>query len=213
MLTELICLRANQQSVNCLMKTMQVNTIGLTAEISTVRSAQSRHQSAQQLPDWRIFARTVDCIFAVYCYNMQYRIFRGAPMALHAGVVDSPDPLTAEHQHHAMVGFFRIMELWGASNAQMQRMLGSPPVRTFYQWKTGRAKRVPEDTLRRIGYVAGIYKALQILYSDPAQADGWVSQPNDCFGGQTPLDRMAAGDVTDLAAVRIYVDAARAPWS
>lgn len=134
-------------------------------------------------------------------------------MALHASVVDTPVALTAKHQHVAMVGFFRIMELWGASNTQMQQILGSPPVRTFYQWKSGRAKRVPEDTLRRIGYVAGIYKALQILYSDPAQADGWVNQPNDYFGGQTPRDRMAAGDVTDLAAVRIYVDAARAPWS
>ena len=32
--------------------------------------------------------------------------------------------------------------------------------------------------MRRIGYVAGIYKALQILYADPAQADGWVQRPN-----------------------------------
>ena len=74
-------------------------------------------------------------------------------------------------------------------------------------------KRLPEDTLRRIGYVAGIYKALQILYSDPAQADHWVHKPNRHFGGQTPLARMAAGDVTDLAEVRAYLDAARAPWS
>jgi hypothetical protein len=33
------------------------------------------------------------------------------------------------------------------------------------------------------------------------------------LGGQTPLQRMCAGDVTDLAAVRSYLDAARAPWS
>jgi len=33
------------------------------------------------------------------------------------------------------------------------------------------------------------------------------------WGGQTPLQRMAAGDVTDLAAVRAYADAARAPSS
>ena len=44
-------------------------------------------------------------------------------------------------------------------------------------------------------------------------ADGWVKRPNAFFGGQTPLERMAAGDVTDLAAVRAYIDAARAPWS
>ncbi len=134
-------------------------------------------------------------------------------MALHASELDTPIAFTAAHEHPAMGGFFRIMALWRATNAQMQKILGSPPVRTFYQWKSGRVKRVPEDTLRRIGYVAGVYKSLQILYSDPAQADGWVNQANDYFAGQTPLQRMAAGDVTDLAAVRIYVDAARAPWS
>jgi uncharacterized protein (DUF2384 family) len=113
----------------------------------------------------------------------------------------------------AMEGCFRILGLWGASNAEAQRMLGAPSPRTFFEWKAGRVRRVPEDTLRRIGYVAGIYKALQILYPDPAQADDWVRRPNRHFGEQTPLARMCAGDVTDLAAVRAYLDAARAPWS
>ena len=67
--------------------------------------------------------------------------------------------------------------------------------------------------LALIGYVAGIWKALQIVYSDATLADSWVKRPNAFFGGQTPLERMAAGDVTDLAAVRAYLDAARAPWS
>lgn len=120
---------------------------------------------------------------------------------------------SAAPQRQAVVGFFRIMELWGVGNAEARRLLGSPPPRTFFEWKAGRARRIPEDALRRIGYVAGIYKALQILYSDPAQADGWVRRPNRFFGEQTPLERMAAGDVTDLAAVRAYVDAARAAWS
>ena len=53
----------------------------------------------------------------------------------------------------------------------------------------------------------------EIIYSDPAQADAWGRKPNRHFGGQTPIERMAAGDVTDLAAVRVYLDAARAPWS
>jgi hypothetical protein len=72
---------------------------------------------------------------------------------------------------------------------------------------------VPADTLRRIGYIAGIYKALQILYSDPRLADGWIRRRNKAFGDQTPLERMCGGDVVDLAAVRSYLDAARAPWS
>ena len=41
----------------------------------------------------------------------------------------------------------------------------------------------------------------------------WIKRPNRAFGGQTPLQRMRAGDITDLAAVRLYLDAARAPWS
>jgi hypothetical protein len=81
------------------------------------------------------------------------------------------------------VGFFGIMDRWGV------------------------------DTTQARIYVSGIWKALEILYSDHQQADGWVTRPNRFFNGQTPLERMLAGDVTDLAAVRQYVDVARAPWS
>ncbi len=112
----------------------------------------------------------------------------------------------------ALRGFFAIADAWGLSAEEARTLLGSPAERTFYAWRGGKAVRVPMDTLRRIGYVAGIYKALELLYSDPQLADGWVRRPNRAFGGQTPLRRMCAGDVTDLAAVRSYLDAARAPW-
>ncbi len=113
----------------------------------------------------------------------------------------------------ALRGFFAMMEAWGVSGEEARAMLGAPAERTFYAWRAGNAVRVPSDTLRRIGYIAGIYKALELQYSDPHLADGWVKRPNRAFGGQSPLQRMTAGDVTDLAAVRSYLDAARAPWS
>ena len=113
----------------------------------------------------------------------------------------------------ALEGYFSIMSHWEADNETARSIIGAPPERTFFQWKKGRGLRLPEDTLRRIGYVAAIWKALQIVYSNPDQADSWVNRPNTFFGGQTPLQRMAAGDVTDLAAVRAYIDAARGPWS
>ena len=120
----------------------------------------------------------------------------------------------AGRQEAALEGFHSIMRHWAADNETARRIMGTPPERTFYHWKKGTgAVRLPEDTLRRIGYVAGIWKALQIVYSRPDQADDWVNRPNTFFGGQTPLQRMAAGDVTDLAAVRAYIDAARGPWS
>ena len=133
------------------------------------------------------------------------------------------DAMTASTQNHpkavdnrqalALEGFFAIMAHWDADGHTARKILGSPPERTFYEWKKGKAAKLSADTLRRIGYVAGIWKALQILYSQPNQADGWVRRPNKFFGGQTPLQRMSAGDVTDLAAVRAYVDAARGPWA
>lgn len=113
----------------------------------------------------------------------------------------------------ALRGFFSIMDAWGVGAEDARMILGSPPERTFYAWRAGQGVRVSTDTLRRIGYVAGIYKALQILYSDPQLADSWVKRTNRAFGGQTPLERMRAGDMVDLAAVRSYLDAARAPWS
>ncbi|WP_424627021.1 MbcA/ParS/Xre antitoxin family protein [Bradyrhizobium sp. SYSU BS000235] len=125
----------------------------------------------------------------------------------------APDFVPADRQGLALEGFFQIMARWNIGNSDARRILGNPAERTFFQWKSGKAARVPEDTLRRIGYVAGIWKALQIVYSDAGLADTWVTRPNKAFGGQTPLARMVAGDVTDLAAVRAYVDAARAPWS
>jgi hypothetical protein len=112
----------------------------------------------------------------------------------------------------ALRGFFLMMDAWKVEPEKARILLGSPPERTFYEWRKGNGVRASVDTLRRIGYVAGIYKALQILYSNPLLADGWIKLPNRAFGEQSPLERMCGGDVTDLAAVRSYLDAARAPW-
>ena len=124
-----------------------------------------------------------------------------------------PTQSPADLARHAMTGFFGIIDLWGADNAQAMALLGHPAPRTFFKWKKGEVGAVPGDALRRIGYVSALWKALQIVYQDAAMADAWMIRPNRAFGGQTPLARMCAGDVTDLAVVRDYLDAARSPWS
>ncbi|HST73794.1 MAG TPA: MbcA/ParS/Xre antitoxin family protein [Acetobacteraceae bacterium] len=130
-----------------------------------------------------------------------------------AGARPAEPPLSRDQARDALRGFFRIMELWRADGVEARAILGQPAERTFYKWRAGEVGAVPLDVIRRIGYVSGIWKALQILYADHTQADGWVRRPNRHFGSQTPLERMSAGDVTDLAAVRQYLDAARGPWS
>jgi hypothetical protein len=113
----------------------------------------------------------------------------------------------------ALRAFFRLVALWGLTIEQARVLLGQPSRATLYNWKAGRVRSLPHDTLRRISYLLGIHKALQILYSDPALADLWVQRPNAAFGGQSALERMLAGDVTDLATVRAHLDAARGGWT
>jgi Protein of unknown function (DUF2384) len=113
----------------------------------------------------------------------------------------------------AVRAFFRLIELWGLTMEQARVLLGRPARATLYNWKAGRARSLPHDALQRISYLLGIHKALQILYSDPALADAWIRRPNAAFGGQSALERMLAGDVTDLAAVRAHLDAARGGWT
>lgn len=115
----------------------------------------------------------------------------------------------ADRDATAVRAFFRLVELWGLTVEQARVLLGRPSRATLYNWKAGRVRGVPFDTLQRISYLLGIFKALQILYADPALADGWLKQPNVAFGGQSALERMLAGDVTDLAAVRAHLDAVR----
>jgi hypothetical protein len=136
-------------------------------------------------------------------------------MAAHSSSLRQADQAAAEgHQDDvALRAFFRLAGLWGLTMEQARLLLGRPSRATLYNWKRGRVRGVPYDTLRRISYLLGIYKALQILYRDPQLADAWIRRPNAAFGGQSALARMLAGDVTDLAAVRAHLDAARGGWT
>lgn len=109
----------------------------------------------------------------------------------------------------ALRAFFRLVDLWALPLEQARVLLGRPSRATLYNWKAGKVRTLPHDTVQRISYLLGIFKALQILYAEPALADGWLKRPNAAFGGQSALDRMLAGDITDLAAVRAHLDAAR----
>src|SRR5688572_12962679 len=129
----------------------------------------------------------------------------------HDGLALAAPP--AARDQVALRAFFRLVELWGLSMADARVLLGRPSRATLYHWKAGKVRALPPDTLCRVSYLLGIHKALQILYADPALADGWLKRPNQAFGGQSALVRMLAGDVTDLAAVRAHLDAARGGWT
>ena len=66
------------------------------------------------------------------------------------------------------------------------------------------------DRLTRISYLIGIFKALNILYSEKL-ADRWVRLPNSnpIFGGCTPLGYMTKGGQPAMQTVRRLLDARR----
>ncbi len=111
----------------------------------------------------------------------------------------------------ALRTFFRIAGLWDLSVAEQMALLGVTARSTFFKWKKNSDTALPKDTLERISYVLGIYKALQILLPDETAADEWVKRPNSAapFGGRSALERMSSGQVADLYVVRQYLDAQR----
>ena len=134
---------------------------------------------------------------------------------LETPVSPAPDLASAESAAAALRTFFRIADAWDLSNEQQRQLLDCGRS-TFYEWKSGRVKRgLDNATLERLSHVFGIYAALQVLLPIPERANAWVHRENSAplFGGGSALDRMLAGQVSDLFVVRQYLDAQRGGWS
>ena len=127
-----------------------------------------------------------------------------------------PKPSNRDLSAAGLRAFFNIARDWGLSTDEQMVLLGAPGRSTFFKWKSApEAADLKRDTLERLSYLLGIYKALQILLPAAAAADAWVKKPNSAplFGGRSALDRMLGGNVADLVAVRQYLDARRGGWA
>jgi len=112
----------------------------------------------------------------------------------------------------ALMAFFNIADKWELSVKERLALLGNPEDDIFQEWHSMQsADDLPQDTLERISYLMGIYKALHVLLPSEKSANSWVRKPNDAalFDGGTALDLMMSGDIEDLAIVRRHLDAER----
>lgn len=111
----------------------------------------------------------------------------------------------------ALRAFFPIAEAWRLSVTEQRALLGWPAASTFHKYKSGSPGTLSFDTLTRLSLVLGIYKALQLLYPEPALADAWVRLPNThvMFGGRPPLDLMTGDGIDGLYRVRRLLDGRR----
>jgi hypothetical protein len=111
----------------------------------------------------------------------------------------------------ALRTFARIADAWGLKQAERSVLLALPRSTYFAALKAPSRARLSRDTLERISYVFGIYKALQILLPRGAAADAWIRNVNAApvFNGRSPLAVMLGGNVADLYVVRRYLDGNR----
>jgi Protein of unknown function (DUF2384) len=129
----------------------------------------------------------------------------------------TPEISTERMAAAGLRAFARIAEAWALTVDEQLTLLGQPPRSTFFAWrKHPERASLPRDTVERLSNLLGIYKSLQILLPDAGAADAWVRRPNTAppFGGRSALDRMLAGNVSDLNLVRRYLDGVRGGgWS
>ena len=77
----------------------------------------------------------------------------------------------------AIKAFLNIMEKWGVRDEDARALLGGMSNGPFYEMKKNPNRTLDADTLTRLSYLVGIFKALNILYSE-ALADAWIQRPN-----------------------------------
>src|SRR5690348_3655517 len=110
----------------------------------------------------------------------------------------------------AVKGLLRITARWKLRDEDTRSLLGGMSSGSFYALKSRVGKNLDEDQLTRISLLIGVYKALNILYSQKL-ASAWIMLPNSnpMFGGDSPLDYVKRGGIPALLRVRQLLDARR----
>lgn len=110
----------------------------------------------------------------------------------------------------AIKAFLKIMARWNVRDEDARTLLGGVSNGQFYEMKKNPQRTLDADTLTRISYLIGVFKALNILYSQKL-ADAWVQRPNTnpIFGGRAALAYMIKGGLPAMQTVRQLLDARR----
>ena len=110
----------------------------------------------------------------------------------------------------AIVAFFSLMEKWDLRNEDAMALLGGASHGRFYELKRSRKGVLSQDELTRISLLIGIFKALNILFSQKL-ANQWASRPNSnaMFNHAPPLRLLVRGGVPGMIGVRRLLDSRR----
>lgn len=126
-------------------------------------------------------------------------------MAVALEIQDKPDI-----QAVALKAFARIANAWSLTIPEAAQ-LADMSTQTWKRAKVpGYAGKLSQDQMLRLSALVGLYKALELYFSDPLAKD-WMKRPNTGpeFDGRKPLEAMIEGGLPKIMRVRTYVDALR----
>ena len=110
----------------------------------------------------------------------------------------------------AIEAFFAVVDKWELRNEDAMALLGGISHGRYYELKKNRKGLLSQDELTRISLLIGIFKALNILFSQKL-ANQWTLRPNSnaMFHNAPPLELLVRGGVPGMIGVRRLLDSRR----
>jgi uncharacterized protein (DUF2384 family) len=126
-------------------------------------------------------------------------------------VPDLNDSATRRRLSHAAIeAFFAIVAKWDVKGEDAMALLGGISNGRYFSLKKSRSGMLTQDELTRISLLIGIFKSLNILFSEKL-ANQWVDRPNTnpMFNNATPLKYLVRVGVPGMLSVRRLLDSRR----
>lgn len=101
-----------------------------------------------------------------------------------------------------------LAKVWELTDFEACALLGGMSLPAWERWKNGSYGRIHRNLRARMADLMGIHRSLRYLFKNPSQGYAWVRKPNVAFGGMSALQIMLRGEISDLAAIRNWLEAA-----
>ena len=110
----------------------------------------------------------------------------------------------------ALKAYGRVAEAWGLSVKEASGLADMSESTWKRARKPGFAGELTHDQLLRLSAVIGIYKSLELYFSEPLSRQ-WMTRANagPLFSGARPLDAAIDGGLPQILNIRTYLDALR----
>jgi len=118
--------------------------------------------------------------------------------------------MSFDHSKAALAapGVSKVLSKWHCSEKVKSELLGFGSEALFQLMISNpNDYKFTTEQVERMTYILNIYRSLHTIFSETVQADEWINAPNtnELFGGQTAIDVMKKGKVSDMASVAEYL--------